>query len=203
MKLLIADDHDLLREALSAFLEREQDIEVFLAADFNGALTVVAHEGPFDLVLLDIDMPGMDGIAGLLRMKEAAKAPVGIISGLNDRSFIEAALKQGAAGFMPKTMGAKSMAHAVRFMAAGEVFAPASLMTAEPVIVVDDTPSLLTERESQVLRFLADGMSNKEIGRELDLQEVTIKLHVKTLTQKLKAKNRTHAAVIGRDLGLI
>lgn len=201
MKLLIADDHDLLRETLSAYLERESGMDVMLAADYGEALRLVACADTLDLILLDLDMPGMNGIDSLAEMKTRAAAPVGIISGNVDRRFAERALHAGAAGFLPKTMSARSISHAVRLMAAGEIFVPAALLG--PMTDAQASQSPLTERETQVLGYLAAGLSNKEIGRELDLQEVTIKLHVRTLVQKLGARNRTHAAVLGRDQNLI
>ena len=112
------------------------------------------------------------------------------------------AIDKGAIGFLPKTMAAKSLVNAVKFMAMGETYVPLDFLNAEEE--APDTPlaKLLSDREQQVLGGLCRGLSNKELARELDLQEVTIKLHVKTLCRKLDAKNRTHAAMIGKEAGL-
>jgi DNA-binding NarL/FixJ family response regulator len=200
MKILLADDHDLVRDTLAAFLEMEPDLGVRTAANLMDALTLVADEGAFDLVLLDYTMPGMDGLAGLTKMIVANQGkPVAILSGTADRTVAEQAIKLGAVGFVPKTLAAKSIVSAVKFMASGEVFAPFGFMHREEV----DGTSAITKRERDVLAGLVAGKANKEIAIDLDLQEVTIKLHVKTLCRKLGAKNRTQAAMIARDRRLI
>jgi DNA-binding NarL/FixJ family response regulator len=200
MKILLADDHDLVRDTLAAFLEMEPDLGVRTAANLMDALTFVADEGAFDLVLLDYTMPGMDGLAGLTKMIAANQGkPVAILSGTADRTVAEQAIKLGAVGFVPKTLAAKSIVSAVKFMASGEVFAPFGFMHREEV----DGTSAITKRERDVLAGLVAGKANKEIAIDLDLQEVTIKLHVKTLCRKLGAKNRTQAAMIARDRRLI
>lgn len=200
MKILLADDHDLVRDTLAAFLELEPGLGVRTAANLTDALGLVAEEGAFELVLLDYTMPGMEGLAGLTKMIAANKGkPVAIVSGTADRNVAEQAIKLGAVGFVPKTLAAKSIVSAVKFMASGEVFAPFGFMHREEV----DGNSAITKRERDVLVGLVAGKSNKEIAIDLDLQEVTIKLHVKTLCRKLGAKNRTQAAMIARDRRLI
>jgi two-component system nitrate/nitrite response regulator NarL len=199
MRVLIADDHDLVREALASFLQGEGVVEVVTVPTLDDAIRAADETGSFDLVLLDYNMPGMNGLDGLDRMIAANdRRPVAILSGNASRAVAEQAIRAGAAGFVPKTMPSRSMISAVRFMAAGEIYAPFNFMQqAEP------TPSTLSQRETEVLRGLCEGKSNKEIARTLDLQEVTIKLHVKTLSRKLNAKNRTHAAMIAREQNLI
>lgn len=201
MRLLIADDHDLVRETIGAFLEQEKGVQVTHASNFTEALDAVRKASVFDLVLLDYSMPGMEGLTGLQTMlKENGGNPVALISGTANKAIAEEALKMGAAGFLPKTLAAKTLTNAVKFMAMGETFAPIDFMTAE---AEDAQPGLLTTREKQVLKGIAEGKSNKEIARDIELREVTVKLHVKTLSRKLGAKNRTHAAMIARDQKLI
>ncbi len=200
MKILLADDHDLVRDTLAAFLENEPDITVRTAANLPEAMQIVEEEGGFDLVILDYTMPGMEGLLGLSHMITAnATKPVAILSGTADRSVAEQAIKAGAVGFVPKTLAAKSIVSAIKFMASGEVFAPFGFMHKEEV----DGHSAITKREREVLIGLTAGKSNKEIALDLELQEVTIKLHVKTLCRKLGAKNRTQAAMIARDRRLL
>ena len=125
------------------------------------------------------------------------------MSGMATKAIAQEAIDAGAIGFLPKTMAAKSMVNAVRFMAMGETYVPLDFLNAAEDDAQTPLAKLLSEREMQVLGGLCRGLSNKEIARELDLQEVTIKLHVKTLCRKLDAKNRTQAAMIGKEAGVV
>lgn len=190
MKILIADDHGLVREAISSFL-RAEGFDVAEVDSLDAAL-VAAQAGP-DLVLLDYDMPGMDGLAGLARMRNAVPdRPVALLTGTTSSAVARQALDSGARGFLPKTLSARALSAAIHLMQAGGVFAPYDLMKDRPAAPSGN----LTQREAEVLSGLRQGKSNKEIARDLDLQEVTIKLHVKTLCRKLGAKNRTQAAIM-------
>ena len=200
MRILIADDHDLVRDTVAVFLQAEGMDSVECADTLDAAVAKAEGAQGYDLVLLDYNMPGMDGLAGLAKMRRANRdKPVAILSGTATPSVAKDAIAEGAAGFVPKTIGARSMVSAIRLMLSGEVFVPYDFMQQATAKRVGN----LTERETTVLRALAEGKSNKEIARDLDLQEVTIKLHVKTLCRKLDAKNRTQAAMIARDRELI
>lgn len=202
MRILLADDHDLIRETIAGFLATEGFDEVGLAATLDEALGCIKDSGPFDLVLLDYRMPGMNGLEGLERAI-AANAPkrVAMLSGSTSRVVAEAAVRAGAIGFMPKTLGARNMVSAIRLMIAGKTYLPLGVFPEDP----QEGPEgfHLSRREADVLRGICEGKSNKEIARDHDLQEVTVKLHVKTLGRKLGARNRTHAAMIARDYRLI
>lgn len=203
MRILLADDHELVRETISAFLEKEDGFKVSQANDLAQAKRAMETHEPFDLILLDYEMPGMNGLGGLESIMETAgRKPVAIISGTANKIIAEKALELGAAGFLPKSMAASSLINAVKFMAMGEKYAPLDFMTSEDVEADHPLKKQLSERELQVLSGLCQGLANKEIAREIDLQEVTVKLHVKTLCRKLEAKNRTHAAMIAKDAGL-
>ncbi|WP_095590618.1 response regulator transcription factor [Actibacterium ureilyticum] len=202
LSILIADDHDLVRETIAMFLESDGGTTTVSASNLEEALELIAKDGPFDLVLLDYSMPGMKGLDGLQAVIDANRdKPVGLISGTASRLIAKQAMDMGAIGFLPKTLRAKSLANAIRFMAAGETYAPLSFMSGQEDPDETDFEKDLSEREKQVLRGLMGAKSNKEIARDLDLQEVTIKLHVKNLCRKLDAKNRTDAAMIARDAG--
>ena len=204
MRILIADDHDLLRETLSMFLASEGSIDTALASTLDEALDFIHSEEKFDLIMLDYNMPGMAGLNGLKRAMEASGgSPVALMSGIASRSVAEEALAFGAAGFVPKTLAAKTLVNVVRFMAMGEKYAPIDFMTADdPTVAPNPLAQKLSRRELQVLEGLSKGKSNKEIARDLDLQEPTIKLHVKTLYRKIGAANRTQAALIAKEEGL-
>ncbi len=203
MRVLIADDHELLRDVLSSYLENEGDFEIETAADLKRALELIgrSNEAPFDLVILDYGMDGMDGYRGLERAIEAsAGRPIALMSGLAPPDVAERVLAIGAAGFLPKTLPARSLVNAVRFMIAGEIYIPHELHLQSRH--TSTASSDLSLRERQVLSGLCKGQTNKEIARQLELREPTIKLHVKTICRKLGARNRTHAAMIARERGV-
>ncbi|WP_085789981.1 response regulator transcription factor [Roseivivax jejudonensis] len=202
MRILIADDHDLLRETLDMFLTSEGGIETETAADYTEAERLVS-ESAFDLVLLDFSMPGMQGLDGLARMMAMpGDHRVAIISGTADQDVAQQTLASGAAGFLPKTLSAKSLINAVRFMAMGEQYAPLEFLRAPTPVAQHPLAEKLSQREFEVLRGLTEGKSNKEIARDLDIREPTVKLHMKTLYRKIGVSNRTQAAMIARDEGL-
>ena len=201
VKILIADDHDLVRDTLVAFVEASGEIRTSTAPDLETACALVTSDGPFDLVLLDLNMPGMNGLDGLERALELDGSPrVALISGQASREIAERALDCGAAGFVPKTLPAKSLVNAIKFMAMGEKYAPVDFMTAEPDNRQHPMAASLTDREMQVLRGLTEGKSNKEIARALGLGLGTIKVHVAALLRILDVPNRSGAAAAGARL---
>lgn len=200
-RILIADDHDLVRETLAAFLRDMGDFAVDQAANYPDAMTQISASGPYDLVLLDYTMPGMTLPEGLVNAMEANEdLPVAIISGTASPDIARRALASGAAGFLPKTIAPETLISAVKHLLKGGIYTPHHFLESTPSNTSDIH---LTPREMDVLRGICEGKANKEIARDLDIQEVTIKLHVKTLSRKLEARNRTHAAMIGRDKNLI
>jgi DNA-binding NarL/FixJ family response regulator len=201
MRILIADDHDLLRDVLRSYLEAEGGFVVETVADLPQALAAMAAGPAFDLVLLDYAMPGMNGFDGLERAIAAAGGkPVALMSGLAPAGVPDRVLACGAAGYLPKTLPARSVINAIRFMVAGETYVPLALTRLASPVAVDDVG--LSPREREVLAGLCAGHANKEIARQLGLREPTIKLHVKLICRKLGARNRTHAAMIARERSL-
>lgn len=202
MKFLVADDHPLYREAVTAQLQR-----LFAGAVIEdvASLDEVRERAAlqsFDLFLIDFYMPGMslDKLAELVRAYP--DTPVAIISGAADSGDIRAVIEAGARGFIPKTATGKHLAHAVELLLAGGSSVPADLLL--PPELEDKQPSWpsgLTSRELDVLKGVARGLSNKEIGLELNLAEVTIKLHLSAVFRKIGARNRAEAAVLATKHG--
>jgi two-component system, NarL family, nitrate/nitrite response regulator NarL len=203
MRILLADDHDLFRDALTLFLATEDGFAVTSVGTFEQAKTLIEAGPSFDLVILDYNMPGMnrlDGLAAALAL--GARPRVALMSGVASKAVAEEALALGAAGFIPKTLSARSLVSAVKFMAMGETYVPVEFLVgpgASPSSALADS---LTPREREVLVALTKGRSNKEIARDLGLQEPTVKLHLKTLFRKIGATNRTQAAMIAQDAGI-
>lgn len=198
MKILLADDHGLVRDALKDMLLRDPDadVEVVTVGSLDEALSALP-QGPYDAVILDFMMPGMNGVEGVTRMGEAAApTPVAVISGAFAHDLVERMREAGASGFLPKTLGAAVLTDEILRIAGGE-----ERFTAEPTDpAAEDTT--LTKREREVLSYLYKGLQNKEIARELGLREVTVKLHVRSVCRKLDVANRTQAAMRGRELGI-
>lgn len=203
MRILIADDHDLLRDTLDLWF-RQEHIDVTPVGDLPAVLTVINDSDPFDLILLDYGMPGMNGLDGLQGVLGASKgANVALMSGIAPRDVAERALDMGASGFLPKSLSAKTFVNAVRFMASGEQYVPINFVTsAHDSAQMHPLAQKLTPRERNVLQFICEGRSNKEIARELGLQEPTVKLHVTSLYRKIGVKNRTRAALLAKESGL-
>ncbi len=198
-KILFAGGHDLVREALTDYLRRQSGFEVLQTKNVEAASELYDKEGPFDLVLLGCLGTDNKALDGLSRMRSQYGCSVAILSTKTTSEAAQRALDAGASGFLPKSLKPEDMVAAMRIMLSGEIFSPDAYLTENaPAGAVQLTP-----RERDVLQGLVAGKLNKEIARDLDIQEVTVKLHVKTLSRKLSAKNRTHAAMLARDMGLV
>lgn len=200
-RILIADDHDLVRETVAAYIQDSGDFVVDQTSNLPDTLALIKSAGAYDLVLLDFTMPGMKLPEGLLQTMEInGSNPVALLSGTASPEVARRALSSGAAGFLPKTMAPETLISAVHHLLAGGIYTPQHFLESDAAKIAGPH---LTPRELDVLQGLCEGKANKEIARDLDVQEVTIKLHVKTLSRKLNARNRTHAAMIARDLQLL
>lgn len=203
INVLIADDHGMILDILSMYLGAQNDMTVKTANDVDAAMEILKSGVPIDVVLLDYNMPGMNGLQGFTRVFKAnGERPVAILTGNPSRRMLDDALAAGASGILPKTMPARSLANAIRFINAGETFMPLSLMR-EELNSPAASSGPLSAREMTVLAFLGEGKQNKEIANQLDLSEATIKMHVKSICKKLDANNRTHAVINARDMGLL
>ncbi|WP_369822820.1 LuxR C-terminal-related transcriptional regulator [Rhodovulum sp. MB263] len=204
IKVLVADDHELLRDTLELYFQQSDGVDADFVGDYPSALEKMQGETEYDLVLLDYSMRGMNGLEGLkAALGVAGSNRVALMSGIAPRDVAAEALNLGAAGFLPKTLSAKSLLSAVRFMAEGERYAPIDfLMGEDQASLANPLAEKLLSREVQVLRRLRAGMSNKEIARELGVTEPTVKLYLKSLFRKINVNNRTQAALFAQENGL-
>ena len=203
IRILVADDHEMILDIARMYLDQQGDMSVVTVPDLDAALNAFREEGPFDVVILDYQMPGMDGLAGLQKMVSlAGDLPVAIITGNATRNLMNQSLDAGAAGIISKSLPMRSLANSIRFIHSGETYLPLYLMQDKPnKKAVDSGP--LSGREMTVLGHLGEGRKNKEIASTLGLSEGTVKMHVMSICRKLEATNRTQAVVIARDLGLL
>ncbi|MCB1592009.1 MAG: response regulator transcription factor [Alphaproteobacteria bacterium] len=226
MKLLIADDHTLFRDTLVQYIERASpDSQIVLARDFFEARDALNKGADFELIILDFRMPGMNGFEGLEYVRENfPDKPVAIMSGVAEKEDVRKALDMGAKGYFPKTMSGKSLIGAIQEVLKGNLFVPFDSETKDYMPAYYNDPNTvdgkaqeadnsrsaeeslkslgLTPREREIVHFLAAGSANKDIALALDLQVVTVKLHVRSICRKLDAKNRTQAALKLRDYGI-
>ncbi len=213
LKLLVVEDHALVREGLVRLLAQlEPDTSVQESADFESALTLLDGEEDFDLVLLDLALPGIDGFAGLdiLRRRYPAM-PVAVVSAFDDTPTITRVINLGASGFIPKAYSGDALLDAVREVLDGNIFKPSG----QPGARLDDAVPLppskvsvkpeevgLTDRQAQVLCLMVRGMSNRDIAQQLDLSEGTVKIHATAVFKALGVGSRTQALVAVARYGI-
>lgn len=206
MKILIVDDHALFREGLSLVLhELEDDIAILDASDSDSAIQHVTDNPDLDLVLLDLNMPGRDGFSALDTFTRQYPAlPIVILSASTQRSDIQRCLDAGAVGYIPKETTSSVMLNALRLVLSGGIYTPPNIMLETDAqtggAVSDDNG--LTPRQLQVLALLVQGYSNKEIARQMELAEATVKMHVTSILKSLGVNNRTQAAMAAEKLKL-
>ena len=203
IRILVADDHEMILDIARMYLDQQGDMSVVTVMDLDAALAAFRDEGPFDIVLLDYQMPGMDGLNGLVKMVSLAEdRPVAIITGNPTRNLMKQALDAGAAGIISKSLPIRSLANSIRFIHSGETYMPLHLMQEDQSSKSTDTGPL-SAREMTVLGYLGEGRKNKEIAMSLGLSEGTVKMHVMSICKKLEATNRTQSVIIARDMGLL
>lgn len=199
MKVLIADDHPLYREAAALQLRRlYPDASVGEVSSLPELRqTAAGGTGPYDLILLDYHMPGMSSEALVELVEEFPAIPMAVISGTAASAEIRAALHAGVRGFIPKTSTTEYFAHALQMLLAGGSSVPAEIFLDRPAANLTTLPWLakMTDRERDVLKGVILGHSNKEIARQMGLAEVTIKLHLRNIFRRMDVKSRAEAAV--------
>ncbi|MEM7425477.1 MAG: response regulator transcription factor [Pseudomonadota bacterium] len=202
-KILIIDDHPLFRDALSSAVSLAYPAaETREAGSIDEASEILAADSGFDLALLDLNIPGVKGFEGLLRLRtNFPQLPVVVVSGHEDARVIDEALSYGSAGFIPKSTRKPELAGAIRTVMEGEVFLPPKYEPFDPAEEdswrrgMIERLSSLTAQQLRVLHMLREGLLNKQIAYELDVGETTVKAHVSEILRKLKVVSRTQAVI--------
>jgi DNA-binding NarL/FixJ family response regulator len=191
---LIADDHEVVREGLRLSLSRTPHIRVIgEAGDGESAVRLAERRKP-DVVIMDIRMPGMDGLEAARQLHERAPASaVLLFTAFGERSLLSRGLDAGAKGYLLKEAPSQTLIRAIEKLSGGEAYVDPALM---PSLVTRDGHDLLTPRERQILQLLADGMSNADVAAKLFISQETVKSHVRHILAKLEADTRTHAVAI-------
>ena len=214
IRILLADDQRLMRDGLRILLELEPDLAVVgEAGDGEAALEAYENLRP-DIVLMDIRMPGMDGVEATRRIcTRWPEARVIILTTFDDDEYIFEGLRAGALGYLLKDVSGAELAEAVRTVAGGGALIEPSVARkvvaefarlANPERPIDaGLPEPLSGREKEIVRLLAHGLTNREIAARLNLAEGTVKNYVTTILQKLGVRDRTQAALRARELGML
>ena len=214
IRVLLVDDQALLRDGFRSILDREEDIEVVAeAGDGTEALTAAAQTSP-DVVLMDIRMPRMDGLAATRRLLETHSPPrILVLTTYDTDQHLYEALRAGASGFLLKDVRAAQLLSAVRTVAAGEeLYSPTVLRRIVASYVKNQRPgprspdnqlAVLSQREREVSLLIARGMSNTEIAAHLVLSEATVKTHVNRILAKLEVRDRVQVVVLAYESGLV
>jgi len=212
IKLLVIEDHALVREGLVQTLRQLADeVDISAVADYDGAVAQLENAGGFDLALLDLGLPGIDGLSCLKAFRKRYPAmPVVILSAFDDAQTVDRAMKSGAASFVPKTYSSERLLTVLREVLAGQVFTPdpvpaASVAISPPLKAsggVDPADFGLSERLAEVLGLMASGKSNRDIAKLLGLTEGTVKVHMTRIFKALRVTSRTQAMVVVNRRGI-
>src|SRR6218665_141647 len=210
-KILIADDHPLFREAIhNVISDGFPDSEVMETADLDSALLLTQEHDDLDLILLDLNMPGMHGLNGLINLRNHAPTiPVVIVSAEQDKQIVLQAITYGAVGFITKSSPRSQMTEAIEQILNGQVYLPSDIIRTQknPTRRTQNEPTIppellqaLTRKQLLVLERMTKGESNKQIPYNLDLAETTVKAHVSALLRKLNVHNRVQAILSAGDI---
>lgn len=206
MRVVVADDHRIVREGIAWLLSEEDDIEIVGEAEDGAALIELLDSTPVDVVLLDVRMPGVGGMEALETIgKDFPGVKVIMLSMHDEPAYVRRAVELGAAGYLLKRTGREELSRALRAVGDGNVYIQGEVTA--PLVAglggeAGDIPNL-SPREQQVLQLLADGLENKQIARELDISEATVKTYVKGIFERLEVRSRAEAVATGLRKGLI
>jgi DNA-binding NarL/FixJ family response regulator len=214
IKVLMVDDHVLFRDGMRYVLQQlADDVEVIDSGNFVDGMKQAANNPDIDLALLDLNMPGSEGVKSILAFHESNPGiPLVVVSGSDQRDDIEKVMEYGAMGFISKMSSSKIMLAALRMVLDGGVYLPPQLLQQAMVGLdqggmdkrsVRSNKNWLTTRQMQTLQLLAEGLSNKEISERLNLAEGTVKIHTAAVYQALRVNSRLEAVSAARRLGFL
>jgi DNA-binding NarL/FixJ family response regulator len=211
IRILLADDHELMRAGFRMILQHEDDLEIVAEAADGAQAVSLARELRPDVVLMDVQMPGLDGLAATKRVVDSCDCAVLILTTFDREDYLFEALRAGASGFLLKNSSPEDLISAVRIVARGDAMLAPELtrrllnrFTARPGSTQrPDLVNLLTERELQILRLVAAGSSNAEIAGTLFVGEATVKTHVSRVLNKLGLRDRVQAVVYAYETGVV
>jgi DNA-binding NarL/FixJ family response regulator len=205
VRVLIADDHSVVRQGLRMFLGLDPEIEIVGEAASGEEAIQLARDIRPDVVLMDLVMPGMGGVAAtrMIRTEMPAVEVVALTSVVADEA-VTGAIRAGAIGYLLKNTEADELRRAIKSAAAGQVYlSPEAAARLVREVKIPGSPEALTERETAVLRLIAKGQANKQVARQLGIREQTVKTHVSNILGKLQLQSRTQAALYAVERGLV
>jgi NarL family two-component system response regulator LiaR len=205
ISVLIVDDHKVVRQGLEMFLALDAEIEIVgEAAGGEEAVALSAELNP-DIILMDLLMPGMDGIEATRAIKLAQpEVEIIALTSILEDDKVVGAVRAGAIGYLLKDTEPDELCRAIRAAASGQIqLSPAAAQRLVREVRAPDSPETLTERETEVLRLVAEGLSNRQIALQLSLSEKTVKTHVSNILGKLNLLTRTQAALFAVRAGLV
>lgn len=217
MRVLTIDDHGMFRYGLRLTLEQHfGDIEVYEAGTISEGLELAKAKAPLDLALVDIIMPGEDGVEAIEQLKRLSpETIVAALSASEDMEDVSRVMAAGAMGFIKKSFGPEILKNVIELILSGERFFPVVESATSPdrrgrrrattsrAATAGDGAVRFTPRQTEILRAVVDGQSNKEIARDLNIIEGTVKAHIRSMMGKLRVRNRTQLAIVATRLGLV
>lgn len=200
IKILVADDHELVRKGITGLMSKlNHSVDIYEAGTLQEVLSILAKSGPMDIVLLDIVLPDSQRLEGLYKIKlDFPDSPVVLVSAIADRQLVQEALEAGVDGYITKTSNADVFLNAIRLILSGDIYVPSFYLgsrvnqetEAPPQSGLEELIDKLTPRQIEVLQLLEEGLSNKEIGSELECTESTIKTHISAIFKLLEVSSR-------------
>lgn len=206
-RVLVADDHPLFREALSNIVRSiyPDGVDCVEVCDAKDTLKAVETQAAFDLILLDLLLPGAEGFSCLTSLRnKTPSTPIVIVSSTEQEATVRESFSQGAMGYLPKSSSQDVMRNALRLVMSGNSYIPTQALgamgAADEKTPPPSSQASLTPRQMAVLELLAEGKPNKVIAYELDISEITVKAHVSAILRKLDVSNRLQAVIAAKDL---